>query len=252
MTSNIFDDPRDILEGVPFGTVRPPVARPPLLANDGRMHALRRLKLFLSLLDFSRYGGAGKPVNVFRVPIESIKTEQPDDIHKLLFPAISMLGSEGVIEEDDALGPPDMIEESVDVFGRGTVLVYKGTYVERITLELWGSPRAERAALMSGVGEALTSTDNSYQTRLKLPAYFNQIATFEFLGKTYVDDPVLDQRFRRRGHVFVQLRVPDVQLVNYRLMRPRVTSTVNDGGVEALARAVLHERAHHEPDPDPE
>ena len=229
---SIATDAKGLLKGVPFGEVWPPYPPRPLPDMDARTHALRRLRQFIAALDFSRTGNVNEPAIGYRVPKEQIHTEQPDEPQNLTMPAIAFLPGESTTDAF-GLGPAKMEEDTADVFGEGLVLVVKHDYVEPFILEVWGASKAERRSLVAGLTEAFTSLEESGTLRLTLPDYFDRVAEFTFLGTKYIDDPEVI-RGRRRAHLRVELRVPEVQLVPYKEIRPELVVETVDGGFEAL------------------
>lgn len=229
---SIATDAQGLLQGVPFGEVEPPMPLRPLADIDPRTHALERFREYITLLDFSRTGPKDMPAIVYRLPKTSVHIEQPDEPDNLTMPAIAFLPGDGTFETF-GLGPPKMLEDTADVYGLGLVLVVKHDLVEDFIIEVWGATRAERRSLVAGLTEALTAIDESYSTRLTLPAYFDQVAEFTLNGVRYIDDPDVI-RGRRRAHVKVNLRVPEVQLVAYRPMEAQVIVETCDGQYEAL------------------
>ena len=207
----------------PWGTVWPPRARQPLPDTDTRTIALRRFRQFLSLLRFRRAGKENCPPIEFRVPIENIHIEQPDDVVDLKFPAIAIVAGKGV-SEPIGLGPPKVLEPTYNVFGQGTVLVQQGEYSEAFIVEVWGSQRAERRALIAGISAALRSSSDSYSVRMALPEYYGCIASFWLDGQQHIDDPDV-VRGRRRGQLLVGMCVPEVELINAVQLHPSVTVT---------------------------
>jgi hypothetical protein len=196
----------------PYGRVWPVRAEKPLPATDTRTIVLRRFRQFLSLLRFRRPGNAPGQTIEFRVPAENIHIEQPDNVKELRFPGIAILPGRGT-SEPIGLGPPKVLEDTWNVYGADTVLVQQGEYTEDFTVEVWGSQRAERRALIAGISAALRSADDSYSTRIKLPEYYDRVCEFWLSGQQHIDDPDV-VRGRRRGHLFVGMRVAEVQLIN--------------------------------------
>jgi hypothetical protein len=148
----------------------------------------------------------------FQVPIANILIEQPDDPKVLKFPSIAFLPGVGS-NEPIGLGPPKIMEETVDKFGDGTALVLASEFSEVFIVEVWASTRAERRALVAGISVALRSVEESYSTRIMLPDYYDQIAEFWLVETRYIDDPDV-VRGRRRAHLMVGMRVPEVHLTN--------------------------------------
>lgn len=198
----------------------------PLPAVDARTVALARFKVFCSLLDFARVGDSGGPSKSFRVPKENVLDEWPDEPKDLRLPAIAFTSARGT-NQAIALGGPEPIEETMDVYGKGTVLYRLGEYVETLTVEVWGSHKAERRALMAGLEAALRADEDTLSTRLSLPDYFDRVAEFTQVDSQYVDEPDI-VRGRRRGQLFVELRVPEVRLGTYVKMTPQVVVAVAD------------------------
>jgi len=208
----------------------------PLPSLDARTNALLVLRQYMSLLDFGRVGDAGGSPKVFRVPAQDIYEEQPDDPAKLRFPSLAFVAAQGDHEEF-GLGPPRFLEDTVDKYGRGTVLVYTSDYVEQLVLEVWASHKAERRALVAGLQLAFRCYDGSYATMFSLPGYYGQIARVWLETTRYVDDPDV-VRGRRRAQLSLWLVVPEVQLVRYVPLRPQFDVEVFDGPtVASLATA---------------
>jgi len=113
------------------------------------------------------------------------------------------------------------LEESWNVYAPGTVLVLLGEYSEQITVEVWGSHRAERRALLTGIARGLRASSDTYPIRIRLPEHYDRTAEFWLEAGQHIDDPDV-VRGRRRGHLFVNMRASEVQLVNVVTMRPYV------------------------------
>lgn len=212
----------------PYGRVWPVRAERPLPDTDTRTIGLRRLCEFFSLLRFQRRGTIPGQVIEFRVPIENIHMEQPDAVKELKFPAIGILPGHGT-SEPMGLGPAKVLVDTYNLYKNGTVLVKQGEYLEDFIVEVWGTHRAERRALIAGISAALRSADDSYSTRIRLPEYYDQIVEFTLNGQQHIDDPDV-VRGRRRGFLFVGMRLAEVQLINVNEMNPFLRLT--DCGVE--------------------
>lgn len=193
---------------------------------DARTAALLRLKLFVSLLRFFRAGDRGGPPAEFRVPLDNVLEEWPDAEKDLKLPAFAFLPGPG-ISEGIALGGPLLCEESVGRYGPNTALEQTGVYREQLTIEAWSSPKAERRGLVAGLKLALLSGAGTI--RMRLPDYYDQIATFLLEETLYVDDPDVI-RGRRRAQLKVAMTVPEVRLVSYPTLRVIVEVRVRDRG----------------------
>lgn len=197
--------------------------------RDARSYALRALRRFLGLLIFARpgdkpQGGArGAPLR-FIVPFDNIHIYQPDSIEEAGLPGIGIRPARGR-HEAYGLGPAQEIDGTQDVYGPGSFLVRKSDWVEQIAIEVLGAEDAMRTALKAGIEEALTNGEESYALRLKLPAYYDQIATFSSdEGEVLEDDPVFKNR--RRADLYVTMTVPEVALVRAPDFDPSVVTDV--------------------------
>lgn len=193
--------------------------------RDARMYALRALRRFMGLLVFARPGDKpsggkrGPPVR-FVVPFENIHVYQPDSIEDAGLPGIGIRPARGR-HEPYGLGPAQEIDGTADVYGPGTFLVRKSDWVEQIAIEVLGAEDATRTALKAGLEEALTNGETSYALRLRLPSYYDQIATFSSdEGEVLEDDPVFKNR--RRADLYVTMTVPEVALVRAPDFEPSV------------------------------
>ena len=200
--------------------------------QDGRTVALLRLRLFVSLLRFFREGDRGGPPVEFRVPLANVHEEWPDDEVTFKQAAVAFLPGEG-LDEGLALGQPVACEETVGKYGPGTVLEESGVYREDIGVEAWGRGKAERRGLIAGLKAAFPG---GQAVRLKLPDYFDQIATFTRTSSRYFEEPDA-VKGRRRGSLTLALTVPDVRLVRYPTLRTFVEVSVRDRGFCGAAEA---------------
>lgn len=194
--------------------------------EDGRTHALYRLRLYISLLLFYRRGDRGGPPVPFRVPIENIHVEQPDDVKDLKLPAIAFLSAPAKHEER-GLGPPTIDEASADA--GGTALAHASDHVEMLAVEVMSAYPAERRALLAGLRRALRASDRSYGIAMRLPSYHGAIAQFWLDESQPVDDPDV-VRGRRRALLRVWLTVPELSLVRVPRMSPVASVVVREAG----------------------
>ena len=206
----------------------PPRPLPALPDADARDYALRRFRDFLASLIYQRRGENGLTIP-FRLPKTSIHVYQPDDVRTVALPGFGFVPARGV-HDAISLGPPTVIDSSKDVYGQGTVLVRKSDYTETFALEAWGSKHAERRALIAGVTPRCAPSDSSYALQLKLPQYFNQVASYSLDESQYVDDDNT-VRNRRRGHLFIKLQVCEVGLINYTNLNAQLSIEVLDGNL---------------------
>ncbi len=209
-----------------FGQVYPAKEPRPLPAADARDHALRRFREFLAALVFSRKGDTPGSTISFQVPIDSIFVDQPDDPQRLTFPAISIVSARGD-HDTYKLGPFELQDDSLDVYGPGTALLEQGWYEEEFTLEVWGNHPADRLALLAGIKAAMRMSQRSYALILTLPNYYDQTAQFSLEASQSVDDPSVILG-RRRAQLYIALGVSEVLLVNAATLQPAVVVQVVD------------------------
>lgn len=220
---------QDMLYNNTLNQVWPLVPPPPLPDKDARDYALEVLRDYICALEFQRTGAVGGPTIAFTLPEKSVCIYQPDDIKDAPLPGIGVVPGLGV-HDSYGLGPPPLIDGTEDIAGPGTQLQLQSEYVEPFVLEVWGSKHAERRALMAGLKAALRASDGSYSIGLKVPAYYDQVAIFTLNNSQYVDGDEVS-RNRRRGHLMIELRIDEVQVVNVRPITPSVDLKVLDGNV---------------------
>lgn len=214
------------------GTVVPLRARPKLQDRDSRDAAMRRLRDFIALVVFQLTGDQAKPTYPFSIPKDNIFTDQPDDLEKLPQPGVGFVPARGT-HVPFGLGPAVAMEHTRDLYGEGTVLVKQSEYVEQFTVEVWTDKIAMRRAILAGLKQLFRMSDASYALQLTLPNYYDQVASFTLDDSQPIDDDAA-VRNRRRGHLYVELRVTDVSLVNYVELDPTIIVEELGPGVELV------------------
>ena len=187
----------------------------PLATKDSRTHALLRLRQLLSLVTFRRTVAPGDPEGeAFRIPLSQIHEEMPDDIQELVPPAIGFLPIPGPgVHDSMGMGGLDVLEETKDMYGPGTVVVRYGELIEPFTIEVVAAKKSHRRAVVAGLQQILRLVEESRTLRLTLPDLFNSIADFELTDTLYIDDPYVAQN-RRKAHLHVTLTVSEVFLAS--------------------------------------
>lgn len=216
-----------LIIGRPFGTVYPPREPPRLPAVDGRTAALRVLRRYVSELAFSLPGDRGSPNDVqFRIPIEKVHVEQPDNVVELDFPSVVFLPGAG---QYLPVGLSTFLEEeSFDRFAPGTVLQVQSEYQETVTLECWAKDMPTRRSMVAGLEAALVPTEQMYGIRFRMPDYFDQPVCFTLLTSMRPDDPD-NVRNRRWAHLALEMRFDVVRLVNVQTLKPFCATDAYDG-----------------------
>lgn len=223
---------RKVLWNRPFGTVFPQRPNPAPLAEDGRTVALKTLRKYFADLTFYRPGGrdersgARLPAIPFQVPAERIHVEWPDDEVNLQLPSIAMLATQPA--DYEAIGMTVYIDESSrDRFGKGTVVIWLGEYVEELAVELWSDTKAHRRGMLVGIEQALSPYELMAGIRFLMPDYYDQLCCFELLTREVVDDEEA-VRIRRKARFVVRLRFNCVAVVNVEEIDWSFALTVKD------------------------
>ena len=225
--NDLDPDLRKLLFGDPWGGVYPPRNNPPPLEADGRTVALKILRRYLAALDFMRPGdrkpdGKRGPPVPFKLDPRNIHIGWPDYEHTLQFPAVVFLHNPG---EYTWLGLNNYIqEETRDVYGKDSVVMWMSEYKENVILEIWANKRAELRALLNGIETSLSPTETMYGLRFRMPDYYDQLVCFT-PGTRQEYDEEDSARNRRRARIEIEMRYTVVALVNVEPIQ--VTTQVN-------------------------
>lgn len=225
---------RSLLVGTPFGEVYPGRVAPPPPTQDGRTAALEILKRYIGLLTFRRAGAVGGPPIPFKIAAQNIHIEWPDHEVDRETPSVVFLQTEDGMY--DAIGLTAAVdEETKDVYAPGTVLQTQSEYRETFTLEVHASLKPERRAIVVGLEQAMTPTEQMYGIRFRMPAYFDQHVCFTLNSRRFNEDPD-SARHRRVAQLKIEMRYNVVALINVVTMRPliKVNTDVDQDTGEAV------------------
>lgn len=187
--------------------------------DDARTAALRQLKRYIQELTFLRAGTVGGPPDPFKIPAEDIYIEVPDNDQDLALPCVVFTQTEP--EEYTGFGfQPQPIESSRDRYQEGTVLLHHYTQTETVTVEAWSGKKPERRAIISGLQTAFNPSQQYSGLRLRLPNYYDQVATFVVMSNMRPDEDTV--RGRRIARMKVELRMEVVELIPYVALTPTV------------------------------
>jgi hypothetical protein len=205
-----------LLDGTRWGRVTPRTAGPPVPSVDGRTAVLERFADYLHEVVFQVPDPPGPP-RPYQIDRDRFVVEWPDSETDLKFP--SVVFEPGHYELSPKGLTPYADEGSRDVHGPGTVLVCSYEYVERVTLAVWASTRAQRRSTLAGIEWALAPVEEIGGIRLRVPEYYGQTAMFTPLEGENVD--VEDSaRRRRRSTVVFEVRFDLVTLRRYEEIVP--------------------------------
>ena len=203
-------------------TGAPPI---PAKSAEGRTEALETLFDYLCEITFYRSAGRGKPPIPFQLNRAECYTEWPENMVDLTFPSIGVVPSEPELRP---IGLAPVIDETTkDQFGIGTVVWRLWDYKEVLQLEVWASSPPERRALVEGLQQAFSPSENVSNLRLMLPTYFNQRASYTLTATTRVDDSAVKNR--RLARLRVELSYEIVRHARYAALVPAMFVGVTDG-----------------------
>lgn len=200
-----------------------PGAQRRLPEKDAREHALDALRALIAEVDFAKPGDAG----TFRIPVDRVYAEWPQSqIKEPRLPAVGVSGFAQASVEHDFIGGPQLLEDTLGRYGRGTALAWVGTHEEALTLEPWCRSDPERQAVLAGLKAVFRASEARGSLLVPLPCYFDRVARFTLTGVTVPDEPESVATGKRRLLLTVALWVPDVLLVDAGTMRPVVRTAV--------------------------
>jgi len=194
----------------------PEVPNPGLAYAAARDHAIERLFDYLAEVEW-RYGALdGRDLNAFTIKRTSMFPEQPRKEATINLPAIGVIPSKH-IQDEPWLGPPPTIEESYHVYGKDTVLVTCGEYMESLVLDVWTEYPAQRRSIIAGMESSVFHTERG-PLYLTLPNYFDRVAVFTFEGTTRQEGDA--PKMQRQFFAHLELRVEAVYLARMRPFAP--------------------------------
>jgi hypothetical protein len=227
MSNNANNIPKSLItniQGQLWGEVFPTKANPPPQSIDGRTAALYTLRDYVTALTFYRYAGPSAPPIPFSIPPSRFYVEWPDSTVDETFPSMAIVQSRA---DYDTIGLVSYIEEdTVDVYGKGTVLQWQAEYVETINVEVWASKKAERRAILAACEIAFSPTEQMSGVRFMMPLYFNELVCFTLTRREIMDNPD-SARNRRSAQLEIEMRFNVVRLVNALTLQPVVKVNVD-------------------------
>jgi hypothetical protein len=218
MAGPFSDALRNLVSGLLHGKVWPDRdERVVLPALTARAHALRRLQELLTHLVFRRPDAMPGKTRGFALKANRIQVEYPTSEKQILLPSIAFVPARG--QHDYPLGPPEVVEETKDVYGKGTALLHQGDWVELFGVEIIASQPPIREGIKAGLIALFRAHERSSAVRLSLPAYYDRVASFALDESENFDDAEVILG-RRRAELYVELQVPEVLLVEATTLKP--------------------------------
>jgi len=147
---------------------------------------------------------------------------QQDDVEP--FPsALIMCPGERTYEHNGMPGAT-LIEESLDVYGEGTILRLLATVECKLEITIWSAHKEERRGIMAGLERALLAEpgDERSGRRVVLSPYYDRIAGYDLSSASYMDSSDSAQANRWVVQAKVDASIDRVMLVpSPGLMSPR-------------------------------
>jgi hypothetical protein len=139
------------------------------------------------------------------VPIENIHIEWPDnEVEMNAMPTIAFLAQTRA--DYDAVGlTSNVLEDTVDKYSPGTVLVVMSEYQEDFAIEIWTETKQERRSLLLGLETALSPLEQMAGLRFVMPDYYGQLVCFSLQNREVIDDDAAVIN-RRKARMIVQIR----------------------------------------------
>jgi hypothetical protein len=202
-----------------WGAVFPPRALPPMPAEDGRTHALRALRQYVSELTFMLNMGPGVAPKSYRLEPSRFLIEWPDSIEQLLYPSVVCMPG---VMETRGLGLGVSADESTrDLYGAGTVLVPQHEHHEQVKLHVHASTKAQRRMVAACLESAFSPTEDRSGIVFSLPAYYDQTCGFLLVERNR-EDGVDNAARRRTEDLTLELQMNIVRLVRYVPLQPLI------------------------------
>jgi hypothetical protein len=220
-----------LVVGTPYASF-PPRPAPAAVSVDVRTRGLRVLKRYMSLLNFYRPGDKdpvtgelGEPI-LFKIPPADIHIGWPDGEVELRRPSLVFMTLQNPETEPPGMGP-QVMEETCDQFGFGTVLQRVGYRTERFAIEIHASSKAESRSIISCIAYALNPTQENRGVRFLLPDYYEQVVEFWQESDRQRDEESAI-RNRREASVEVTMSQTLVVLIPYVPFEAQIVVGVDD------------------------
>jgi len=185
-------------------------------AQDGREHALQALRRYVAAIPFADPERDGQS---FKIDDRDIHADFAPADQEPKLPAAGVVSAQADLNSD-YLGGQIELEETLHQFGRNTMLVLLGFHQEELTFEVWCRDVPQRRSVNAGIKAAFNAQEGRGSVDLILPGYYDRNARFWLHKAWNPDEPESLRGGRRRALLGLQLKVPEVLLVDAGTMRP--------------------------------
>lgn len=187
------------------GSDRMPLAA--MACLDPGKAAAKSLKAYLLALIFQVRGSPPK-----RFRLEVVHEEWPESFENLDYPSASIVAPDTPTGEH-ALAPT-MLEETFELYGKGTVLWKTGELELSFQVDFWCSNEPDREAIAAGLEEAFNPTERRSGIMVQgSPDYFDRSVRLTFTRRHRADD---GQSSYQGEHRLSTTIVADVDVVQLR------------------------------------
>lgn len=172
----------------------------------------------------------GDPPTRFR--LKTVTPEWPENFKELDYPAAAI--TEAVVTQDAHSMAPTALEETLDVFKRGTVLWKTAELPIDFQVDFWLTNKPEREAVAAALQELFAPTEGRYGIMVQGPhEYFNQTVRFTLQDQQRIDTS--DTVFARERELRVTVHA-DIDVVQLRWVVPlKVRATLDGDPIPTVA-----------------
>ncbi len=156
-----------------------------------------------------------------RFKLKAVRPEWPENFQELEYPAAAI--TEAVVTQDAHNMAPTALEETLDVFGRGTVLWKTAELPIDFQVDFWLTNKPEREAVAAALQELFSPTELRYGIMVQGPReYFDRTVRFTLQDQERVDtsDTVFARERQLRATVHADIDVVQLRRVVPLLPKP--------------------------------
>jgi hypothetical protein len=215
--------------------------------QDARAAAAEALARYLFAQDFVRTGGT-QADGLFRLKV--VRQEWPEPDEALEYPSASIIDyGDGQVQGHD-LGVT-VLEDTLDVFGPGTVLVKSGELVAKFQVDFWADDLPTREAMAANLPRLFAPGLTTSRLLLRTgPRYFGRPVRCTLLSWRRDDDASGVYVRERRLMAIVQAEIDMVDLRAAQILIPSAQVDETTGPEANIDPGCAYPADHHqEPSP---